>query len=57
MESVHIVVVCAVKALGWLEPHVVVTRVEILPESPHWHREQGTDILTQSLERGQRGMH
>ena len=56
MECVHIVVVSAVKALGWLEPHVVVTRVEILPESPHWHREQGTDILTQSLERGLRGM-
>ena len=56
MECVHIVVIGAIKALGWLKPHVVVTRVEILPESPHWHREEWTNILTQSLKMSQRGM-
>ena len=56
MEGVHVVDVSAIETLGWLEPHVVITWVEILSESPHWHREEWTDILTQSLKRGQRSM-
>lgn len=49
VEWVNIMEIDTVKALRRFEPHIVIARVVVLPECSHWHVEQWTGFLTQSL--------
>jgi len=43
-----VVVVNIVAAVRWFESHVIVARIGVLPEVPHWHRHQ---LLRKQLSR------